>query len=218
MAKADEPTSTDWIWLRDARDLAAVAFGSKPLALKRLCEWMAAGKLPWIAEEWQGLDAAGIEKQDRDLRVWGVVAALSARTVYYNGDPRFWDADLTDLEINVEHNTACEAHGRMNGARAEGIKVSRTHLQKLLPAGGVNLASAADADGASTQTWIRAEVKRMKVAGEIRPGIKITYFARDLKRRMDKAVHAGTAKKSVTWRYIKDSLPHWGLWPISSIN
>ena len=132
--KADDtPSKIDWIWLREARDLAAVPFGSKPLALKRLCEWMAAGKLPWIAEEWQALDAAGIEKQDQHLRTWGVVVALSARTAYYNGDPRFWDADLTDLEINVENNMACEAHGRMNGARAEGIKVSRTHLLELLP-------------------------------------------------------------------------------------
>jgi hypothetical protein len=35
---------------------------------------------------------------------------------------------------------------------------------------------------------------------------------------MLKAVRAGTVKKSVTWKYIKDCLPKWGLWPISSIN
>lgn len=133
MATADDTTTkTDWIWLREARDLAAVRFGSKSLALKRLREWMAAGKLRWIAEDWEGLDAAGIEKLDRDLRTSGVVT-LAARVAFYNGDPRFWDADLTDLEIDVKKNAAREAHGRMGGAQAEGIKVWRTHFLELVP-------------------------------------------------------------------------------------
>ena len=48
-------TSTaDWLWLRDALDLATAALGSRALAKERLMEWLAAGKLPWSCMSWEG--------------------------------------------------------------------------------------------------------------------------------------------------------------------
>jgi hypothetical protein len=65
----------------------------------------------------------------------------------------------------------------------------------------------------ATKTWITDEAQRMKAAGEIPAEIKITPFAKLLADRMaaDPSIHA------VTWRYIKNELPIWDLWPISKI-
>ena len=159
MAKAGKATSTDWIWLRDARNRAADALGSKAGAEEQLLEWMATGKLPWTCTRWKAPDAADIARMNQIL-----VVTPTPQTVYCNGDSRFM-ADGPD--IDWEDNSACEASYLPDGARAQGIKVSRAHLQTLLP--DINLASAADGDGASAKAWITAEVKRMKIAGEIPP-------------------------------------------------
>lgn len=57
---------------------------------------------------------------------------LTPQTVYYNGDPRFM---ANGPDINWEDNSACEASYLPDGARAQGIKVSLTHLRELLPGG-----------------------------------------------------------------------------------
>lgn len=68
---------------------------------------------------------------------------------------------------------------------------------------------------ATAKRWIEQEVGRMKRADEI-PST-ITEFARELASRMKEAVRAGDLDKAVGWRYIKNMLPKWGLWPVSSI-
>ena len=67
MAKANDKSSTiDWIWLHDALVLAIARFGSVVLAKERLREWLAAGELPWSCMSWEGLDAEGIARLDRE--------------------------------------------------------------------------------------------------------------------------------------------------------
>ena len=65
--------------------------------------------------------------------------------------------------------------------------------------------------------WIAAEAKRMKMAGKIPSDIKITHFAKELERRMKAAAPTNDSIRLVGWRHIKNKLPEWGLWPISSI-
>ena len=137
------------------------------------------------------------------------------------GDPKFWEFDPNQLIYNEGPVLALNVRGialegdsarRIDGAAAYGIEFDRGALVrlKLLPAG-------AGAKGVVTKDWITAEVKNMKADGEILPDIKISDFARELEQRMEKAVRVGTVKKSVGWKYIKDCLPRWDLWPISSI-
>jgi hypothetical protein len=65
--------------------------------------------------------------------------------------------------------------------------------------------------------WITAEAKRMKEANEIPPDITITDLARVLERRMQKAATTNKSLRPITWRSIKNKLPEWGLWPVTSI-
>jgi hypothetical protein len=57
----------------------------------------------------------------------------------------------------------------------------------------------------------------MKAADEIPTGIKITHFAQKLAKRMAEAACVVPSIRPVTWQYIKNELPGWGLWPISKI-
>jgi len=128
MAKAGDTTSTvDWIWLRDALALAAAPFGSEVLAKLRLREWLAAGELPWSCMSWEGPDAEGIARLDRQNRE-SIVLHIVPSVAYHEGDPQFWRASI---KIYWEENGARE--NATGGARALGIKVSRTHLLALLP-------------------------------------------------------------------------------------
>jgi hypothetical protein len=69
----------------------------------------------------------------------------------------------------------------------------------------------------STQDWIVNDIKIMKTDGVIPVDIRISKFARILAKRMDKAAQAGKVRRSVSWRYIKNELPGWGLWPVNKI-
>ena len=177
MAKAGNTTSkNDPIYLAGALELAVAAFGgSVTLAKKRLTGWLATGELPWDCddEDWKAPDAAEIAKLNEIL---AAAAPPCSVVAYYKGDPRFF-AD--DPEIDWENSTAREASYVREGAQAEGIKVSRTRLLELLPAG--------DVDEASTKAFVTAEVKRMKVAGEIPDGIKKAQLAKLLQGRIKDA-------------------------------
>ncbi len=69
-----------------------------------------------------------------------------------------------------------------------------------------------------TSTWIAGEAHRLKVAGKIREGMRITDLARLLEKRMSDAADTDKSLRKVGWRHIKNNLPAWGLWPISLIN
>jgi hypothetical protein len=211
MAKVDHTFSTfDGIWLCDALELATVRLGSKALAKERLREWLGGGNLPWSCMGWKGLDAEGLAKRRREKkRIWTMSAVVLSvpSAAYYPGDPRFWRARLV---IDWEDNEAHEA--RRDGAQALGIRVSRTHLLALLPEEpreSVKVPSASQ--------WITAEARRMKAANEIPPDIRITAFARELERRMQKAAAIDSSLRRIKWRSIMNRLREWGLWPITSI-
>ena len=206
MAKAAAKSIT-WILLSEAKARVDNFYQSPRFAEQQLKEWLSAGKLRWRSEYLEGSRQSG-DPGSGDPEFWREPAytppVFSNSVVFFLTLPFVitWDQSCARRE-------SCD---RRHDYKFYRIEVAADDLIKLMPAGD------AEGDEASTKAWITAEVKRMKIAGEIRPGIKITYFAHELKRRMDKAVRAGTVKKSVTWKYIKDSLPHWGLWPISSIN
>jgi hypothetical protein len=70
----------------------------------------------------------------------------------------------------------------------------------------------------ANKSWIATEAKRMKAAGEINGSTRITSFAKQLEARLKEESKAGDKSlKPVTWQYIKNMLPAWGLWPIDSI-
>ena len=93
-----------------------------------------------------------------------------------------------------------------------GIKVSREHLHALLPG-----EPREDEEVHGAGVWIAAEAKRMKEANEIPPDIRITDLARDLERRMRRPPTADKSLRPIKWRSIKNKLPEWGLWPVTSI-
>ena len=206
MAKADH-TISDWIWLREALDLAVAVFGSEAGAKEYLTEWLAAGELPWDCTRWKALDAASLSELHQSHRE-ALVFALTPSATYCRGAPQFWSASR--LEVNWEDNSAREAVTK--GAHAWGIKVSRAHLLVLLP----EQSSERDkTQGASV--WISAEAKRMKDSKEIPPDIRISEFARKLASRMKKAAHSDRSLRPIKSKSIENQLRNWGLWPIASI-
>ena len=143
---------------------------------------------------------------DQKNRGW-IVLHIFPSVAYHEGDPQFWRANLN---IDWEENGAREK--ATGGARALGIKVSREHLVALLPE---EPREGEEVHGAGA--WIAAEAKRMKDANEISPDIGISDFARELERRMQKAAASDKSLRPIKWRSIKNKLPEWGLWPVTSI-
>jgi hypothetical protein len=68
-----------------------------------------------------------------------------------------------------------------------------------------------------TKTWVRDDVCRMMRVGEIPADIKITDLAKTLAKRMERAAENDRSIRIVSWRYIKNELPGWGLWPLNKI-
>jgi hypothetical protein len=68
---------------------------------------------------------------------------------------------------------------------------------------------------AKANSWVMAEAKRLKAAGIIpaRP----TDFARKLEEQMRVAAETDKSLRPVGWRYIKNNLQAWGLWPADLI-
>ena len=162
MAKADDTSSTiDWIWLRDALELAVAALGSVVLAKERLKEWLAAGKLPWSCMSWEGLDAEGIAKLERESR------ELIEQCLLTSHRPRITRATLSSgrhLKIDWEDNGGARAT-RLAAHKPWGSRCRVTHLLALLPE---EPREGEEVRGAGA--WIAAEAKRMKEDGEIPDG------------------------------------------------
>ena len=75
-----------------------------------------------------------------------------------------------------------------------------------------------DTNARALPRWCADEIKRMKAAGEVHDGTRITELARLLADRLTKASNAGnTSIRPVKWRHIKNMLPAWGLWLSNSI-
>ena len=68
-----------------------------------------------------------------------------------------------------------------------------------------------------TARWIASEALRLKMTREIHKGTRITDFAKLLETNMRAAAAADGTLRPVGWLHIKNMLPRWGLWPVSSI-
>jgi hypothetical protein len=131
MAAADD-ASSDWIYLREALELAVAAFGrSEMLAKKWLKRWLAAGKLPWDCDDadWRAPTAAEIAEMNRIL---AIADSDSSFTLYHKGDLRIFadDGFATDWENSAVREITYQLR---QGVEADGIKVPRAHLLELLP-------------------------------------------------------------------------------------
>jgi hypothetical protein len=209
MAKPNNTSTTVvWIWLHDALERATKAFGSEGLAKERLREWMAYSQLPWSCMSFKGLDADGIADLREKTRN-PIVGFIYPSAVYHNGDPAFWRANL-EIWWNENENTAREK--ATGGATARGIKVSLTHLAPLLPE-----APREPEEVHGAKKWIAAKAKEMKAANKIPQDITISDFARELASQMRKAAPSDTSLRPIGWKSIKNRLPEWGLWPVTSI-
>jgi hypothetical protein len=208
MAKASGSTTTAWISLSDARQLVVNAYESKELAERLLVGWLGEGKARWSCKLFEGPRAADLAARQREA-TGGAVWWVAPDTAFSEGDPAFWRASL---KINWEDNSAHEQHV-VGGARAYGIKIVREDVLAQLP----GQLGEPEETTATSKGWIVEKARRMKRAGEIPDGIRKTDFAKLLEEQMKKAVSTGKVKKSVSWRYIKNRLEDWDLWPISSI-
>ena len=86
---------------------------------------------------------------------------------------------------------------------AVAIKVSRAAALALVP----DAAATAVVGNTSTKALIEDEARRMKQCGEIPEGVGAkTRFAKLL-----------AGKAGVTWKYVRNNLTGWGLWPASDI-
>ena len=133
-------STSDWVFLRDALDLAAVALGSRALARERLTEWLMAGKLQWSCLSWEGLDGAGIAKLRQELRAAGIMS-VAPSAAYYNGDPQFWRSSL--VEIDWGSNAAYEAVFVSDGAELGESRCRRRTSLRCCPVGHASASSCA---------------------------------------------------------------------------
>jgi hypothetical protein len=69
----------------------------------------------------------------------------------------------------------------------------------------------------TSKEWIVAEAVQLKKDNKISKDIRRTDFAKLLVDRMDTAAETDKSIRPVGWRYIKNHLSEWGLWPIKSI-
>ena len=98
MAKADDTTSTDWIWLGEALALAVRSFGSMAGAKEQLTQWLAAGKLPWDCMGWKALNAEEIAEL-RQSTQGNELVSLTPSAAYCPGAPQFWGGAAASRSI-----------------------------------------------------------------------------------------------------------------------
>jgi hypothetical protein len=197
MAMADDTASTiHWILLCDALREAIMVLGSQALAKRGVKALLATGQLPWTCMLWEGREEP---RRKDEPQLGSLLAAMIC----------FWDAPShwIDWEDNsAGENVTC-------GAQALGINVSRDHFLAALPPGESREGEEVRGAGA----WIATEAKKMKASNEVPPDIGITDFARELASRMRKAAASDRSLRAIGWRSIKNRLPAWGLWPVTSI-
>jgi hypothetical protein len=199
MAKADDTSSTiDWIWLFDALQEAKEVLGSEALAKALLKEWLSTGQLPWTCTLFVELDEQGLVKaREHEPSLGNLLAAL----IWFSA-PSLW--------INWRDNSAGDIRNC-----ALGIKVPLEQLRALLRPEEPR--EREEVQEAKSAEWIAADAKKMKAENKIPPDIRISKFARDLEGRMRKAAERNKSLRPIGWRSIKNRLPEWGLWPVTSI-
>ena len=148
------------------------------------------------------------------------------------GEVRLWDNDtVVDLNFIATHLRVAartEPDGRWIACieptkaleRVEYIwTVSRAEVVNLLhreaPRSPVDLKSSSPDSSLDSCAWARAEVNRMKAEG-YRFDARKTNLARELERRMNKAVKRGEIRKALTLHSIVNKMADWGVWPVDS--
>jgi hypothetical protein len=67
----------------------------------------------------------------------------------------------------------------------------------------------------TTARWVAKEVKSMRSAREIQPGITRAALARKIKLRLDVAAKAGLVEHTLKQKPLEQALKHWRLWPVA---
>jgi hypothetical protein len=190
-----EPSIAFWITLRGVRDLVAEAFLSPAYvgtwAKEQLIPGLVAGRVRWRAKA-----ADPVEKSHG-----------------------FWQQPDTWFRIDWQENSVARlisgalVIGGVRDCRLIGVELAREDIEALLWPEEPRENVPARGPGA----WFAAEIKLMKVAGEIRPGIRISKLASKLERRMAKAAVTDRSLRPIKAKSIENGLRGWGLWPIDSI-
>jgi hypothetical protein len=191
VAKAGSQYSANQeIWFNDAVEELASLCGSADDAERLLLEGLKSGRVPWS------------HLQD-GIRV--------------PGDAAFWNYKRAHLVVRRAENRAFYTQliltddDMPDGKR--GIKVLRSAVLALLPP--LEAPPSPPPTEPVGAKWIAVEAKRMKKAKQI--PVRITDFARELERRMGKAAETNRAIRPFKWKYIRNQLGNWGLWPASAI-
>jgi hypothetical protein len=121
---------------------------------------------------------------------------------------RLAGADAKSAELNKARKTIDRALAIKSGLMAPPWASELLSLLKSRP-------TTTTPTGAGV--WIKAEAARLKAAGKISDGMRITHMAKLLEKRLKAAAVADRSLRPVSWRHIKNCLPDWGLWPVSSI-
>lgn len=209
MAKADQLLSLDQ-WPpegRTLRDIVEQLIG--PAALSELTEHTAdrlSPRLKAIAK-WTSIRLDAIEACQPLLLRWnsGALIAKGRR-----GDPLSASAEILPPSTNWVPRVVDFTHSVIEDPIGQGKEIFDL---RFFPKPSPELESK---DRTGTKTWIVAEAKRLKAAGEVDEGTRITDFAKLLEERMREVWKTDKSIKPVGWRHIKHTLPQLGLWPVRS--
>jgi hypothetical protein len=195
MAKADSNVTT-WILLRDALALVMQVYQAAGISERLLIQWLADGKVRWRSLHLEGYQP--VPNLDTGVEFW-----------------QPFDPGRTRQVVSTVNWLESSAHrGGMGGCMAYRIELVQDDVVALLPAVDGMDAPPGFIPGS---TWISAEARRMKGAGEISPRISKTDLAKALAHRMLKASEQDPTVRPIGWESIRNRLGEWGLWPITSI-
>jgi len=104
------------------------------------------------------------------------------------------------------------------GQRGSVLYFWRPDLERLWPA-VFPPAAEPEVRSIATKKWISAEAERLKRLDKIPDGISMTAFAQQLANNLEDEARTNRliSVRVVSWKYLRNYLRDWGLWPISAI-
>jgi hypothetical protein len=205
--KADGESSTTWISLSVARDLATPVILSPRFAEAQIMKWLHYEKIGWRYITAYGLPRQGRTKEQEADKLW----LEHPERVLIEWRESF---ARKDLQKGVDGKI-------LYYVIVVGIEIVREDLERMLKAlrrdevAEVPSPAQPIVEPIAGAKWIADEAKRMKAARAI-PSLQ-SEFARELDRRMHIAAETDRSIRPLKASYIENQLRSWGLWPASTI-
>jgi hypothetical protein len=200
LAQADNKASTDWILLREARDLLVSLYQAPSVAQELLRKQLEGGKVRWRCHLKQGRRLA----IDPDI-----------------GDPAFWNRYHRDqhdasvprqVALHVNWNESWASRGGQLGYTFFVIEVARGDVLAMLPDGSSTTAPP-PVVALDTLPWIERELQRLLADNLIQRSTGIGFVSELIAERMADAKGRGEVKTAMTARSIVNKMRNKGLWP-----